>query len=187
MANEEKKNMFWGLFFIVLGVLLLFNYILGIDLPIFKILFSCFIIYLGASMLFGTFNMEVPRGKKATDNEAVFAKATFKFPSVGSAGEEKNNYTTAFGSSTLDLTDTDPSRNPQINVTVAFGETKIRIKKGTPLRVKSTTAFGHSALPDKNTNALGEVSYKSEGLKDGDNAINVNATVAFGHLKIEEI
>src|SRR5256885_16074246 len=126
--KEENKSMFWGLFFIVLGFLLLFNYVFGFHLPIFKVLFSILIIYIGATMLFGSFNIGFPTNKRSTDNEAVFAKATFKFPAFAS-GEEKNDYVTAFGSSTLDLTETNYKDNPKINITVAFGETKIKVKK----------------------------------------------------------
>jgi predicted membrane protein len=182
--REEKmrSSMFWGLFFVVLGSLMLLNYIFGLNLPVFRILVAIGIIYLGVKILFGSHFS----GKKiASDYQAVFSSSQFNFPSRDSQ-DTANEYSTVFGDAVLDLRDLDLSKGPaDIEMNVVFGHTNVLLKKGTPYKIESNTVFGNIQLPDKKTSSVGEWSHQSDNYPMEKNHLTVHANVVFGQLRVE--
>jgi predicted membrane protein len=174
--------MFWGIFFVILGSLMLINYIFGLHLPIFRILVAIGIIYLGVKILFGSHFS----GKKiTTDYQAVFSTAKFNFPSRDST-DTANEYSTVFGDATLDLQDLDLSKGPaDIEMNVVFGQTNILLKKGTPYKLESTTVFGSIQVPEKKTSSIGEWSHQSDNYSTEKNHLTIHANVVFGQLKVD--
>lgn len=185
--------MFWGLFFIAIGVLFLVNYVFGIHLPIFRILFALFLIYLGVSFLFGSFGMKFAGRARSTDHEAIFSKAEFDFKvsegtgAEGPDGDDPRHFQTVFGNSRLDLSGRQDLKGQKLRITTVFGHTRILVKKGTPLWVESTTVFGSTRLPGENFNALGEFKYQSPGLANKTEALCLQTEVVFGELHVKEV
>jgi len=178
-----RSNMFWGVFFVVLGILMLLNYVFGLHLPVFRILFAVFIIYLGIKMLFGSFGFEAR--KITTDYQAVFSKSKFVYPSQDSK-ESSNDYQTVFGNSELDLTTIDLTKgNEKIEIDNVFGQTKLYLKKETPFKIESSVVFGQISLPDKQMSSVGDWSYQSENFSKDKNHLLILADVVFGQLVIE--
>lgn len=179
-----ERKMFWGLTFVCLGLILLANYMFGFNLPVFRILFSLAIIYLGLSMLFGSFGVGI--NKVATDNQAVFSSSQFKFDFMGAdEGKKGREYSTVFGESELDLTDVDLSKGSvDLKMNTVFGDTKLIVRKDTPLRIRTNAVFGNAALPNKNSSAMGKFKYESQGLAAGAPALNVDANVVFGQFEV---
>jgi len=179
--------MFWGVFFVVLGILMLLNYVFGLHLPVFRILFAVFIIYLGIKMLFGSFGFETR--KITTDYQAVFSKSKFSFPSQDNnrnGKESSNDYQTVFGNSELDLTTIDLTKgNEKIEIDNVFGQTKLYLKKETPFKIESSVVFGQISLPDKQMSSIGDWSYQSESFSKDKNHLLIQADVVFGQLVIE--
>ena len=102
---QGTKSMFWSLFFISLGVLLLIQRTLSIYLPLTRIFLGLFIIYLGVKLVFGSFGIEINRGKVnkiATSTEFVFSSGAFKLYDMDKTNKK---FSTVFGNSTLDLSD----------------------------------------------------------------------------------
>lgn len=191
-----ESKMFWGICFLVVGVLLLVNYVLGVNLPIGRTLVAIAFIYIGVNMLFGDFGFHIRR--QATEHAAVFSSSHFHFEwpdqdkdngkddSVVS-GKINKEYKTVFGEGVLDLSDVDLSKGAvNIKIKTAFGQTKVIIKKGTPLRIHTNTVFGSSELPEKNLSALGKFNYSSDGLSKDAPALNIDSDVAFGSFQIIE-
>lgn len=177
------SNMFWGVFFVILGVLMLVNYVLGLHLPVFRILFAVFIIYLGIKILFGSFGFETR--KITTDYQAVFSKSKFTYPSQDNK-ESSNDYQTVFGNSELDLTAIDLTKGTEkIGIDNVFGKTKLLLKKGTPFKVESSVVFGQISLPDKQMSSLGDWSYQSENFSKDLSYLLIQADVVFGKLEIQ--
>ncbi|MBK7960069.1 MAG: hypothetical protein IPK04_01865 [Bdellovibrionales bacterium] len=201
------KSMFWGLFFIAIGVLFLVNYVFGIHLPVFRILFALFLIYLGVSFLFGSFGMKFSSGSHSTENKAIFSKSEFDFkvssgPGMESPGggvkagenvaeevgeDDPRYFQTVFGNSKLDLSGRQDLKGQKLRLTTVFGHTRILVKKGTPLWVDSTTVFGSTRLPGENFNAFGEFKYRSPGLTDKSEALSLQTEVVFGELHVKEV
>lgn len=176
-----ERKMFWGFFFIVLGTIMLFNYVFGFHLPVFRILASFAIIYVGISLLVGTFGIKI--GKVRTDNEAVFSSSQFRLDlSEDSKGKK---YNTVFGESELDLRDVDLTQGPvDVQMNTVFGETRLIVRKGTPLKVRANSFFGSAQLPNKDVSALGKFTYESQDLGEDAPALNVEANVVFGQFEV---
>lgn len=185
-----ESKMFWGICFLVIGVLLLVNYVLGVNLPIGRTLVAIAFIYIGVNMLFGDFGVHIRR--QATEHAAVFSASQFHFDwadkdNTGFSGKINKEYKTVFGEGVLDLSNVDLSKGGvNIKIKTAFGQTKVIVKKGTPLRVHTNTVFGSSELPEKNLSALGKFNYSSDGLSKDAPALNIDSDVAFGSFQIIE-
>ncbi len=178
-----ESKMFWGFFFIVLGAILLFNYAFGFNVPVFRVLGALAVIYLGVSILFGSFGVKI--SKLSTDNEAVFSTSQFKLNLTDDADKDQRKYNTVFGESELDLTGVDLSKGDvSVKMNTVFGETRLIVNKNTPLRVRTNSVFGNAALPGKDVSAMGKFNYVSEGLTEGAPSLNVDANVVFGEFQL---
>lgn len=184
-TNKGNEKMFWGIVFIVVGIVLVINYAMGIHLPIFKILFGVLLIYWGLSMIFGSvrWNFSFSRQTRATENEALFSNSKFTLKTE----KELNEYNVVFGSGTLDLSLVEIPLGTKIEINTVFGETHLLIKKNLPIKVVSSTAFGKTKLPDRNFNAFGEFTYLTPGIKLDEAQLIVEANTVFGKLIIEEV
>ncbi|MGZ3797782.1 MAG: hypothetical protein ACXVB1_15535, partial [Pseudobdellovibrionaceae bacterium] len=158
--------------------------IFGINIPIIKILFGLFLLYLGVKVIFGAFSWDFNfvAERRSSDHEAIFSEAQFIYPNKKNAKE----YVTVFGSSHLDLTGVSDLGGKEIEVVSVFGESEVIVKKGTPLRIETNTVFAKSELPGKNVSAFGQFHYSSPELKEQDPALKLKTTAVFGSLKIVE-
>lgn len=181
--------MFWGIAFIVLGFVMLLNYVLGINLPAFRILFSIGIIYVGISLLFGGFNLKLNR--VSTANEAIFSESKFSLDfsetnKESGSGERDQKFQTVFGNGELDLTEVDFSKGPvNVRLDTVFGETRLIVKKGTNVKLTTDTVFGSTNLPKGNKSILGKFTYDL-GADENSPQVNVKANVVFGALEVIE-
>ncbi|WP_413576921.1 hypothetical protein ACLVWU_02325 [Bdellovibrio sp. HCB290] len=178
------KNMFWGILIVVIGLCFLADSIFGINIPVFRILCGVLLVYLGLQVILGSFGAQYKLNaeKRKTDHEAIFSESTFQYPNASLAKE----YITLFGNSKLDLRSVEKVEDVNLESVTVFGNTEIIVKKGTPLRIQATTAFGKSELPGKNNLALGEYLYTTPGLKEGDVAMTFKTTSVFGAVKVTE-
>ena len=178
------RHMFWAITIIVIGLCFLADSIFGIDIPIFKILAGVFLVYLGIKLIFGSFhwNFELNAEARSTDSEAVFSQSTFQYPNT----KNINEYVTVFGGSVLDLRSIDNPESINLESVSVFGNSQIIVKKGTPLRVAVTSAFGKTEMPGKNISVIGEFQYVTPGLKDEDPALTLKTTAVFGTVKVVE-
>lgn len=184
--------MFWAILLISVGTVLLLNAIFGIDLPIMRILFGVFLVYIGVSILFGAFHLRIGN-KISSDTEAIFSKSEFVYHSSGggdnnhSKSRINREFTTVFGEGVLDLLDVEVAdKSIPIKVNSVFGTTTIKIKRGLPFRVKSNVVFGSAELPERNYNALGQFQYNSPAAGESGPALRIELNVVFGHAKVVE-
>jgi predicted membrane protein len=174
-----RSKMFWGIIFIAIGIILILNYVFGLHMPIMRTLFAIFLIYTGIKMLFGNFGMEFHKYKSET--QAIFSESDFKFSDEGD-----NSYNTVFGTSRLDLTNTDLQKiRESIEINTVFGSTRVKIPKNFPIKVKAEVAFGRVVFPTKEFNALGETTYTSDNFKSDQPYLKVKAHAVFGDIRFE--
>ncbi len=165
-------GIFWGSMLIIVGILLLIKNYTNISIPIFRIIFGLFFIYLGFNILFGWFN-------KSKGSAVIFNDKEFKVT------ELKDEYNVVFGRSVIDLRDIEiPDTTKYIQVDVVFGEGIIKLNKNTPVLVKLSTAFGAADAPGRSVAFLGDNIYKTESYKEGENCIKIKAEAVFGHIQI---
>ena len=179
--------MMFGVFLIVIGASFILDQFFNIDIPVMRVAFGLFVIYIGLNIIFKSFNVGVR--KEITDRKAVFGSSNFKYSQGdGSSGSNaKNKYDVVFGSGDLDLSDVDlSSGDVDIKLDAVFGELVVKVKKDTPLRVNSNSVFAEISLPKKNVNAFGKFTYESDSARDSSHHLNIKANAVFGSIKIQE-
>lgn len=183
---QGTKGMFWSLFFISLGILLLIQNTLSIDLPLARIFLGLFVIYLGVKLVFGSFGIEVNRGRVnriATSTEFVFSSGAFKL-----YDQDKTNkkFSTVFGNSTLDLTDLSKiSSEDQIKIENVFSKTKIKTPPDYELNIKSNIAFGSIKVRGQKLGILGDIDFKTPNYANSTKKLNLVIESVFGEVEIE--
>ncbi len=171
--------MFWGFLFLSIGAIILIQNIFGIDLPIVRIFFGLFLVYMGLKVVFGSFggwSGEVK--KRATHNEAVFSEAEFEFSKNFSsknsnggidgdtksttAGSEKQSFHTVMASSKLDLSNIEmPNQTVIVEINNVLGQTKI-ISPKVPYQIRSKVVMGEVKIKNQSQGTLvGENTFKS--------------------------
>ncbi len=178
--------MFWSLFFIAFGVLLLVQHMLNINLPMLRIFLGLFLVYLGVKVIFGSFGIELSsKGVKkvATSTEFVFANGDF----VLNEGTRANkNFSTVFGNSQLDLTDMSNLTNEDvIAIDNVFGKTKIKTSPGVELSIKSNVAFGSVKVRGQKLGSFGDIDYKTPQYNASAKKLNLQIDSVFGEVEIE--
>lgn len=171
-------GIFWGIVLIFMGLGIIIHILFNIDIPVFKILVALFFIYLGLKILTGdrgVFNFHHSK------NDAVFTEGAFK-----ETGEEDKEYNVIFGKGVYDLREIDLRRKMKVEINAVFGGAEVRLKKGTPYRIKLESVFGGSNLPDGNTTVLGTGRYQSSNYNPDLPHLFIKANVVFGGLQVDE-
>jgi len=166
----------FGFIIILFGFSIILNAIFQINIPVFKIVFSLLLIYLGAKILFGAF------GIKSSEHTAIFSKGDFA-PSTST-----NKYNIIFGEGEIDLARIDLEKgNVEVNINTVFGECHLKIPKNTPTIIKANTILGAARLPGKNLTALGKTEYKTTNYSPIKNKLVIRADVVFGEFRVNFI
>jgi predicted membrane protein len=185
MRKGERMKMvsiidgvFWGVLLICLGVWFIVRRYVPVQIPIVRIIFAVFFIYLGVRVL--------AHGPGFRDrNTAVFSDTVMEYNDV--PGARKNDYNVIFGTSVVDLTGvTVASETIRQEVNVIFGSGTLKIKAGTPVRVDMSSAFGTVEAPNGSSVAFGDNVYVTPEYKDGEKHLRVRANTVFGKLRIVE-
>lgn len=178
--------MFWGLFFVSVGLLLVVQTVLKIDLPLTRILFGLFVIYIGIKLVFGSFGLKLNGfrvDQLATTNEAVFSDAEFSTKKNGTTLNKE--YSTVFGSSKLDLSGLTAEEYEQgFEVSTVFGKTEIKTPSEMPLLVEMNSVLGSVKVRGDKTNAIGSSIIKTPGFEAGKPHIRIEANSVFGEIEI---
>jgi predicted membrane protein len=185
--KKWSAKMFWGFLFLSIGILLILQNVFGINLPILRILFGLFLIYLGIKVIAGSFGHRMigfKLEKIASENQAIFMESNFK---LNSDFDKKHEFTTAFGSSSLDLSDLPESQlDKTIKIENAFGKTKIKTNPQHAIKAKVSIGFGSVKIRGQKLGSLGEIDFKSENFnKDTANVLMLDIDNAFGEVIIE--
>jgi predicted membrane protein len=168
------SGVFWGVFLILIGVVMILNMVFGIRIPVFRILFALFLIFWGISMLTGI-NF---RGHGR--NSAVFERKDI------AADGTHNDYSVVFGKSTVDLSAIKLEDGvKRVQVSTVFGASTVLIDKAVPARIRLSSAFASARLPDGNVISFGDYSYATESLKPDTKAyLLIEASTVFGEMQI---
>ena len=178
--------MFWGLFFVSIGILLVVQTVLKIDLPIARILFGLIVIYIGFKMVLGSFGINLNGFRVdqiATSNEAVFTEAEFLVKE--DATTLNKEFSTVFGNSKLDLTGLTADDYKQgFEVSTVFGKTQIKTPADLPLVVETNAVLGSVKVRGEKTGAMGNGVFKTPGFEAGKPHVRIEANSVFGEIEI---
>lgn len=169
------SGLVWGSFFILLGLAVILKYTLNIDIPVIRLFFAFFLIYLGVQVLLGGFR------KTSCAPNVVFDQRK-----VEASGKE-GQYNVIFGKGIVDLMGVElKDKDVILESNTIFGSSTVKISSDVPTLVKANAAFGNAKLPDGNSAAVGNYFYKNKAYKEGKPCLTVNVNVVFGEVEVTE-
>ncbi len=170
--NFAFSGLFWGAIVVLIGLTIILNGVLGIRIPIIRLVFGLLLIYWGISLLVGV-------SFRRTSGATAFNETELK-------GEASGKQDVLFGKATIDLTGI--QLKPGVNryeVNTVFGASVIRLNPATPAKVVVSSAFGGVRMPDGSNVAFGENTWRSPTFKEDSAYLFVKAAVVFGGTEIE--
>jgi hypothetical protein len=181
LTNQEEvvkmsfvfSGLFWGAIVVLIGLTIILNGVLGVRIPIIRIVFGLLLIYWGISLLLG---LSFRRASGAT----VFSETELK------SSEASGKQDVVFGKTTIDLTGI--QLKPGVNryeVNTFFGASIIRLNPATPAKVVVSSAFGGVRMPDGSNVAFGENMWRSPTLKEDSAYLYIKVAVVFGGTEIQ--
>jgi predicted membrane protein len=176
MKFELFSAAFWGVLLIIIGVLLVIKYVFNIQFPVGRIVIAVLFIYFGLRLLLGNQGMFCC-GKSSCSNYTAFSDREFKY------SPSENEYRCVFGSSRLDLSDVQIAENKTIELSVAFGEFRVKINRNSNVEIISNTAFGSTFTQDNSVNGFGERTFRMPGFNEALPRLTIKTNVAFGSMK----
>ncbi len=166
------SGLFWGAIVVLIGLTIILNGVLGIRIPIIRIVFGLLLIYWGISLLLGL-------SFRRTSGTTAFSDS--RLESTEASGKQD----VVFGRSTIDLTGV--QLKPGVNryeVNTVFGASVIRLNPATPAKVVVSSAFAGVRLPDGNTLAFGDNTWLSPAFKPDSAYLYLKVGVVFGGVEI---
>jgi len=168
----------WGTLFILIGTAMILK-AFGVNIPLFKIAFAFFFIFIGIKIL-------IP-GKWIGCNQSSTGRDTLFAESIISGPDVSGKYSVVFGSNKIDLTGLEiKEEDVKINVDVVFGASEIRVDSKKPVKISSSAVFGAIEMPGGNASVFGTSSYTSDSYKEGEPHILIGANVVFGAIEIKK-
>ena len=162
--------LFFGIFLLASGVLILLTLLLRLNVNVGRLLFGLFILLVGISLLTGSLGWE----KFQIDQGNTVAFSSWEKVEVSTGGE----YFVMFGSADYDLTKLEPGAKVRINS--LFGSCTVRLPSARTT-VRASSAFGSISLPDDSFSF--DTKEKEYGSGDG-NIITVEVSAAFGSASV---
>ena len=169
------SEVFWGVLLIVLGVSFIIKVVFNVNIPVFRIFFAFFFIFLGIRFLIGGgFDFE------RSSNTVIFndSQITVTKPS--------NEYNVIFGRGTFDLSEiTLTKKVTKVAVNTIFGGGIIKLNPEIPTKIEVDSVFAEARMPDQNSNfPFGSHTFTTENFDENQDYLLIKASVIFGGLEI---
>lgn len=167
------SQVFWGLLLVVIGLSLILKVVFNLNIPVFRLIFSFFLIYMGLRILFGGFGFE------KNCRNMIFNDYQFKVKADG-------DYNVIFGRGVIDLTGYTIDANTRIKINTIFGSGLVKLDPSQPLKIKVNSAFAEAKMPDGNIISFGEYYYQTPAVQENQPYGEMEANVVFGELQLIE-
>lgn len=164
-----SPKIIFGIFIILFGLSIIINHVFKINIPLGKFLLGSFIIYLGFKILLGGFGVDI---NVKGDKNAVFSKHDYAPNNL----KTNNEYNAVFGSSSIDLSDTEIAENETVKMELnsVFGNLEIKVPKDVNVKIESNGVLG--SVVDKRSSNIEIVSTKT---------LFIEANAVFGSIVIK--
>lgn len=171
------NRFFWGLVFVVIGVLLILRNVFGIDIPVWGVLWPILLILLGLSILLR------PRWRwgKVSEHEVIMDEGSMKVSNA------QDKYDTIFGHGMIDFSDIKaPEKGSRkLEVNSIFSGVEMKISEDTPMRIVGTGVFGGVEFPNGQSAAFGERTYTTKAFDSEKPYVYVKVSAVFGGVEIK--
>jgi predicted membrane protein len=186
-TRARSKGMFWAVIFMTIGLILFIQYIFKVDLPILRILFGVFFVYLGFKLVAGAFSVRVSGFQiedTKTDSKAIFTESVFSHQSQNGVVNEK--FTTVFGTSVLDLSKlTEEDLRATYKIETAFGKTEIITDGQIPILANVEVGFSSVKVRDQSVVSIGNAKITTSNYDAAKPALKLNIETAFGSVEVK--
>jgi predicted membrane protein len=172
MIPKFSASNWLGAIVVLVGVMLLINNVFNLGIPIFTIILSFGLIWIGILLI---------RGSVLTKEDS--ARTVFGESKMNHTPGQQN-YSVTFGSVTLNLQDFRPDKPESLNLDCTFGEMKVIVSREVELQISGNSSFGSLSGPDLQAATFGTYRYNSPGFNSLQPGISLNARVTFGEIKI---
>lgn len=163
----------WGIIIVVIGILaILGNF--GIDIHFWEFFWPLLFIFFGLRMIIK------PSKKSCCSADVIMNEGHFQ------ASKNQKDYSVLFGQGEFDFTNIEPSKDDEYEVDVIFGSGKLKIKKGTAVRIITSTAFGTVTSAVGKNSGFGERIFETKA-SENEKILNIKASAVFGSLNIVEV
>jgi hypothetical protein len=171
-------GLFFGVLIILIGLGIIVNVIFHISIPIFKIIFGLFLIYLGLKIMFGSWGVFFPcQGRLGN---VFFHHRTYQ----GLSGDSKE-YNAVFGKVMVDLRDIElKEKVTRVKINVVFGSAEVLLNAATPVRIRADAVFGGVQLPENIGGGFGTSTYQSKNFDESKNYLAIEGATVFGGMAI---
>ena len=170
-SDMSNNNLFLGVLIIFIGLAFLF-----FGLAIFKIIIALVIVVIGIKIL------KTGSLSAANSADTFFGEKEHVYSDL-----DNTEYNIAFGKATYDFT---PyllqEKNAKIKVNVAFGSVYVKLPKGTPYRIKASSALGQITLPEGSSPVFGTSYYKNDSFDLAQPYLKMELNVLFGTIIVVE-
>lgn len=178
--------MFWGIMFLAIGIVVIIQTIFKIDLPVLKILFGVFLIYMGLKVIFGSFGLSVKGFQVeqiSTETQSVFSNSEFK--SRQADGSINKKFSTAFGNSVLDLSDlSEEELSKEIQISNGFGKTLVKTNPAIAIKAQVAAGFASVKIRDQKVGVVGETDIQTPGWSADKPHYKLKIETGFGEVTV---
>lgn len=165
---------------LLLGVLLLANNFLGLQISFFKVMLGLGLVVLGVAAVRGQW-VPMFNGELQQSNNVLFGSGRVHV--TDEPAQER--FSTIFGEQRISFEKLGAG-GKQVAIDTVFGETKVYVPRDLPIRIQANSVFGEVKMPDGGETNFGERKFESlQGLSEA--AVHIRASVVFGSIKIKWI
>ena len=169
-------GIFWGLFFVVIGVWIMVRRYVPVNIPLGRVIFALVFVYLGVRILIS--------GPQIRERNTIVFSDTHMDWTTDTHG---NDYNIIFSRGTVDLTGLTPAGGSVYKeVNVVFGTGTLKINPAVPMQIDMTGVFGTVRSPNGSSVSFRDTVYSTPAYRAGADAVRIKATAVFGTLYIDE-
>ncbi len=173
MRIDLFGEVFWGIYFVLIGLLALLKSFVDINIPFFRLAVGILLIYVGLIFAFGG-----PPGLRTEPGTIIMDSRVVEV-------SRSSEYNTLFGQGTYRIAPPGDEQVMRLKFNTVFGSTVIHLPPDVPVKVSASSAFGSVSTPDGGSTVFGERTYTSPSYREGDpGTIYLETNVVFGSLQL---
>lgn len=166
------SGIFWGVFLLIIGLLIVLKYTLHLNISIFKIGIAIILIWIGITLIIGRWGIR-------DSSNTIFSGRELRPETL------EKEYNIIFGKAHMDLSSLLLSEfNKSIEINTVFSKTTLKIDPSKPIVIDIDCVFGSARTSDRKVESFGKYLYKTPSVDISKEHLNIKADIVFGELEV---